>query len=166
MELRNRPQWRFTAILLACVILSLICVLYPIYVIRPFRAQGAGELAVALAVLRFRPLLTMLSALLAIRAAIGFWRVRTRIWPRLLLTVGAALVCVLAALARVNIYELMFHHLDQPEFATASEAQLDKDDKLIVVKIGGSARAYPIRTMGYHHVANDFVGGTAIVATY
>ena len=96
----------------------------------------------------------------------GYWRVRTRIWPRLLLTVGAALVCVLAALARVNIYELMFHHLDHPEFAAASEAQLDKDDKLIVVKIGGSARAYPIRTMGYHHVVNDVVGGTAIVATY
>ncbi len=76
MELRNRPRWRFTAILLACLILSLICVLYPIYVIRPFRAQGARELAVALAVLRFRPLLTMLSALLAIRAAIGYWRVQ------------------------------------------------------------------------------------------
>ena len=71
MELRNRPQWRFTAILLACVILSLICVLYPIYVIRPFRAQGAGELAVALAVLRFRPLLTMLSALCGGRS--GDW---------------------------------------------------------------------------------------------
>jgi hypothetical protein len=166
MESRNPPQWRFTAILLACLILSLICVLYPIYVIRPFRAQGARELAVALAVLRFRPLLTVVSALVAAWAAIGYWRARTRIWSRLLVTAGAAFVCVLAALARVNIYELMFHHLDHPEFAAASEAPLDKDDKLIGVKIGGSARAYPIRTMGYHHVANDLVGGTAIVATY
>jgi hypothetical protein len=166
MESRNPPQWRFTAILLACLSLSLICVLYPIYVIRPFRAQGARELAVALAVLRFRPLLTVVSALVAAGAAMGYWRARTRIGRRVLVTVGAAFVCVLAALARVNIYELMFHHLDHPEFAAASEAQLDKDDKLIVVKIGGSARAYPIRTMGYHHVANDLVGGTAIVATY
>lgn len=166
MESRNVPRWRFAAILLACLILSLICVLYPVYVIRPFRAQGAHELPMALAVLRFRPLLTVLSALVAVGVAIGYWRARTRIWPRVLVTVGAALVCVLAALAWVNIYELMFHHLDHPQFAAASEAQLDKDDKLIVVKIGGSARAYPIRTMGYHHVANDFVGGTAIVATY
>jgi hypothetical protein len=35
-----------------------------------------------------------------------------------------------------------------------------------VLKVGGSARAYPIRTMGYHHIVNDVVGGTALVATY
>lgn len=166
MESRNALRWKFAAIVLACLILSFICVLYPVYVIRPFRAQGARELAVALAVLRFRPLLTVLSALVAVGAAIGYWRARTRIWPRVMITVGATLVCVLAALARVNIYELMFHHLDHPEFAAASEAQLDKDDKLIVVKVGDRARAYPIRTMGYHHVVNDLIGGTAIVATY
>ena len=39
-------------------------------------------------------------------------------------------------------------------------------DALTVVKVGGSARAYPIRTMGYHHIVNDIVGGTALVATY
>jgi Protein of unknown function (DUF3179) len=166
MESRNPPRWKFTAILLACLMLSLICVLYPIYVIRPFRAQGARELAVALAVLRFRPLLTAMSALVAAGAVIGYWRARTRIWRRLLVTVGAAFVFVLAALARVNIYEMMFHHLDHPEFAAASETKLDNDDKVIAVKIGASARAYPIRTMGYHHVANDLVGGTAVVATY
>jgi hypothetical protein len=76
------------------------------------------------------------------------------------------LVCALAALARVNVYELMFHPDDHPAFAAASEAKLDKDDKLIVVNVRGSARAYPIRTMGYHHVINDVVGGTALAATY
>jgi hypothetical protein len=35
-----------------------------------------------------------------------------------------------------------------------------------VVKINGSARAHPIREMGYHHVVNDVVGETAIAATY
>lgn len=60
----------------------------------------------------------------------------------------------------------MFHPVDHPAFATASTVKLDKDDKLIVVKIGGSARAYPIRTMGYHHIVNDVVGGTALVSTY
>jgi hypothetical protein len=66
----------------------------------------------------------------------------------------------------VNIYELMFHPVDHPAFASAAAVKLDKDDKLIVVKIAGSARAYPIRTMGYHHIVNDVVGGTALVATY
>ena len=30
----------------------------------------------------------------------------------------------------------------------------------------GEQRAYPIRTMGYHHIVNDRLGGVAIVATY
>jgi Protein of unknown function (DUF3179) len=153
-------------LLAACLAVSLICVVYPIYVIRPFRAQGARELMVALEVSRFRPALTAISALLAVGAAIAYWRTRAPLGRRLLVAVGAALVCVLAALARVNVYELMFHPVDHPAFAAATEVTLDKDDKLIVVKIGGSARAYPIRTMGYHHIVNDEVGGTALAATY
>ena len=83
------------------------------------------------------------------------------------MALGAVSVCVLAALARVNVYEqLMFHPIEHPEFAAVSAAKLDPDDKLIVVKIGTSARAYPIRMMGYHHVVNDVVGGRALVATY
>lgn len=86
-----------------------------------------------------------------------------RIWA----VAGAVLVCVLAGLARVNVYEqLMFHPDAHPEFGPASAAKLDPDDKLIVVNIGGKSRGYPVRTMGYHHVVNDVVGGTAIVATY
>ena len=80
---------------------------------------------------------------------------------------GALLVCVLAMLARVNVFEaVMFHPLEHPAFTSAKDAKLDGDDKLIVVKIHGSARAYPIREMAYHHVVNDVVGGTALAATY
>src|SRR5476649_2187258 len=61
--------------------------------------------------------------------------------------------------------ELMFHPVDHPAFAAAADVKLDKDDKLIVVKIGASARAYQILIMAYHHVVNDVVGGTAIAAT-
>ncbi len=75
-------------------------------------------------------------------------------------------MALLAFFARVNIYEMMFHHLDRPEFAAADKVKLDNDEKVIAVKIGGEARAYPIRSMAYHHVANDVVGQTAIVATY
>ena len=166
MESQYPPRWRFTAILLACLAVSLVCVVYPMYVIRPFRAQGARELAVALAVLRFRPVLVAVSALVAVGAVVGYWRAQARFWRRLMAALAAAFVCALVALARVNVYELMFHPDDHPEFAAAADVKLDKDDKLIAVKTGGSARAYPIRTMGYHHIVNDIVGGTAIVATY
>jgi hypothetical protein len=161
----SRGRW--ILLLLACLAVSLVSVGYPIYVIRPFRAQGARELMVALMISRFRPVLTVVSALAAVAAAIAYWRTQPPIWRRALAVAGAVLICVLAVLARVNVYEdLMFHPVEHPEFAAATAVKLDDDDKLIVVKIGGSARAYPIREMGYHHVVNDVVGGTALVATY
>jgi hypothetical protein len=164
MGLSDRTRWMIA--LLACLAVSLVCVLYPIYVIRPFRAQGARELALALVVMRYRLPITVISALIALGVGVWYWGVQAQKWRRVLAAVGAGLVCVLAVLARVNVFEVMFHPVDHPAFAAAAEVKLDKDDKLIVVKVGGSARAYPIRTMGYHHIVNDVVGGRAIVATY
>jgi len=163
----KRSDRRWILVLLACLAVSLVAVAYPLYVIRPFRAQGARELTAALAVSRFRPALTVVSALAAVAAAIAYWRAQAQMWRRMLAAAGAMLVCVLAVLARVNVYEdLMFHPDEHPAFAAATDVKLDNDDKLIVVKIGGSARAYPIREMGYHHIVNDVVGGTALAATY
>jgi hypothetical protein len=161
----SRGRW--VAVMLVCLAVSLVSVAYPLYVIRPFRAQGARELMAALAVLRFGPVLTVISALAALAAAMMYWRAQGPMRGRMLVAGGAVLVCVLAVLARANVYEqLLFHPVEHPEFAAASDVKLDGDDKLIVVKIGGSARAYPIREMGYHHVVNDVLGGTALAATY
>ena len=153
-------------VLLACLALSLICVVYPIYVIRPFRAQGARELAIALVVMRFRSAATLISGVAVLVALALYWRAQPRRWRRAFATAGAAFVCALAALARVNVYELMFHPDDRPSFAAASRMKLDKDEKVIAVKIGGADRAYPIRNISYHHVINDVLGKVAIVATY
>jgi hypothetical protein len=154
------------AVLLGCLALSLICVVYPLYVIWPFRAQGARELAVALGVIEWRSAATLVSCAAALAALVVYWRVQPRRWPRAFAAAGAAFVCVLAALARVNIYELMFHPDDRPSFAAASRTKLDNDEKVIAVKIGAAARAYPIRNISYHHVINDLLDKVAIVATY
>ncbi len=151
---------------LLCLAASFLAVAYPLYVIRPFRAQGPRELAAALVVLRFRPAITLVCAAGALAALVLYWRVQARIVWRLLAVAGTACVGLLALAARVNIYELMFHHLDHPEFAAAGKVKLDNDEKVIVVKIGDAARAYPIRSISYHHVVNDVVGQTAVVATY
>jgi hypothetical protein len=156
----------FGLVLLACLVVGLICVAYPIYVIRPFRHQGARELAVALAVSRFRPVVTVVAAIAAVLATIGYWRAGERRWKRVLTAAGAALMVVLAFLARVNVYELMFHPLVHPSFSAANEVKLDGAEKVVAVRVAGEARAYPIRSMSYHHVVNDLVGGAAIVATY
>jgi len=154
------------AALVLCLCVSLLLVVYPVYVIRPFRAQGARELAIALAVTRFHYPAALVSAAAALAALVFYWRAQPRGWRRALAAAGAASVCLLAALARVNIYELMFHPDTHPEFAAASRTKLDKDEKVIAVKIGGSARAYPVRVISYHHVINDVLNQVAIAATY
>ena len=159
-------QRTFTVVLLACLVVSLAFVGFPMYVIRPIRAQGARELAAALVVARFRPTVTLLSAIAILAALIWYWREQPRKWRRMMAAVGAGFVCALAVLARVNVFELMFHPIGHPSFAAAANVKLDKDEKVIAVKIGASARAYPIRAMSYHHMINDVVGNVAIVATY
>ncbi len=69
-------------------------------------------------------------------------------------------------LAQVNVYEIMFHPLGRPSFSAARDSKLDNREMIIAVKMNGIARAYPIRDLAYHHIANDAIGKTAIVATY
>ena len=156
----------FTLVVLACLAVSLFCVAYPIYVIRPFRHQGARELAAALVVARFRAVITVISAIAAVAALIGYWRRRPPMWRRVLQAAGAVLIVALAFLARINVYELMFHPIDVASFSPSPQVKLDADEKVIVVSIGGEARAYPVRIMSYHHLINDVVDRRAIVATY
>ncbi len=160
--------WRylpFITLVLAAV--SLACIAVPMYVGWPFRHQGATELSVALFVQQIAPTVSACCVVLAVALVMAGWRQTSGRTARF--TTGFALLLVIAgaALARLNIYELMmFHPLGTPHFLPVQEAHLDQDDMLIAVRINGVARAYPIREMGYHHVVNDTVGGEPIVATY
>jgi len=60
----------------------------------------------------------------------------------------------------------MFKPYPTPEFEASSTANVDADDKVLAVAIGGQSHAYPIRTMGYHHIVNDLIAGTPIAVTY
>jgi hypothetical protein len=162
----SESRRRLILILLACVAVSLVAVLYPIYVIRPFRAQGARELAAALVVVRLRPWITAISTLVAIAAVLVYWRTKTSTWRRALAAATAGLVGLLAIAGRVNVYEIMFHPVDHPSFTRAEQAKLDADEKVLSVRLGQEARAYPVRNISYHHIVNDVVNGVPIVATY
>ncbi len=152
--------------LLACLAICLVSLIYPIYVIRPFRAQGAGELAQALVVMRFRGIATLLTVMATLVALVFYWRAQSGKWRRAGVTLWALLICGIAALSRVNIYELMFHPDDRPVFAGIARTKLDNGEKVIAVKVGTTARAYPIRNISYHHVINDVIDKVGIVATY
>jgi hypothetical protein len=56
--------------------------------------------------------------------------------------------------------------MGRPTVVSAADSALDKDEKLIAVQVNGVARAYPIRSISYHHIVNDEVGGVPLVATY
>ncbi len=161
-----RQKLAYSWFLIALLVVSAACLAYPLYVIRPFRRQGPRELAAALAVIQVRSVVEAVCAILALAGLAWYWRLERRRKQRILATVGTVFVCAFAVLSHVNVYELMFHPDTHPLFASVQQVKIDPDDKLLAVKLGGTARAYPIRTIAYHHIINDVVGGVPIVTTY
>src|SRR5512146_560948 len=91
------------ALLVLCLAISLAVIVYPAWVIQPFRAQGARELAVALAFVRFSPVVTLIAAVAGIVAAIAL---RPRGWgKRAAAVVVVVLLLASAVLARVDYFE-------------------------------------------------------------
>jgi hypothetical protein len=160
----TRTQLRIVLTTSACI--ALLALAYPMYVIRPFRAQGADELAAALLVRSLAPWLAGSAALIAIAATVVWWRQLHRTGSRVFAVMLTGVTVLFAALTHVNVYEIMFHRIQSPESMPASEAKLDGDDMVLAVRAGGHSRAYPIRMMGYHHIVNDWVGGVPVAATY
>jgi hypothetical protein len=164
--MRNRV-WGvlFVVLVLAGVALDAV----PLYVIRPFRAQGPQELFVALTFLRWAPVLTIVFAVAALLAAIALWngegvrRIRLR---RAGLVLGVLLVSAAAVGARVNIFERMFAPVPEAQYLPVALAKIEADDMVLAVRKGDQARAYPIREMAYHHLVNDVLAGSPIVVTY
>ncbi len=57
--------------------------------------------------------------------------------------------------------------LDDPLTVPAAEARYLRDDEEVFgVEIGGEARAYPLRHLSWHELANDTVGGEPIALSY
>jgi hypothetical protein len=149
-------------LMLASLAVGIFFLAYPNYVIRPRRPQGPQELQAALFVLQYRPLAEILCVVLAWAAL--FWFLRSK--PGLPSRIGAIAVTVLvfasAALSRVNIYEIMFHPEGVPAFESVRQTKLDDDEKVLAVH----GRAYPVRSISYHHIVNDVEGGVPIAVTY
>ncbi len=148
------------------VCLAFIALVYPVLVIQPFRRQGPRELALALTVLRIRFPLEIVLAVAVLLLSVFVWRHSRRVAPKVIAVLLTLLACGCAVASRINIYEIMFHPLEQPRFIAAGQSKLDGREEVIAVKLSGSARAYPIRVISYHHVVNDVVAGEPIVATY
>jgi hypothetical protein len=161
----SRPAlFLFSAVLLA--LLSLLCFAYPLYVIWPFRHQGATQLSLALFVKQIGPWVSVVLAVTCGVLVVFAWK-RTRRW---LLRSAAVLSIILAILgvflSRANVYEQMFHPLGVPQFASADTARVDPNDMVLAIRVRDVSRAYPIREIAYHHIVNDTLAGEPVVATY
>ena len=154
------------AILLLFAIVALAVVAIPVWLIMPFKAQTPRGIDLAFTLKRWSPLITLVGVITAIALTVYLWR-GARWFKRTVMVLLIALASLLAWFARQNHFEWMFNPLPDASFVKASDAGFVADtDQVMAVALNDEAVAYPIRAMGYHHVIEDTVGGTPIVATY
>jgi uncharacterized protein DUF3179 len=161
--LSRRKLWLMFFLLLAVVV---VVVLTPVFLIMPFKAQTPRTMEISYLMRRWSPWLTVLASLLILTIALKLW-IGGRWFGRIALVILLLPTLGATWLARQNHFEWMFNPLPNPAYAKATDASfVNNDDRVLAVTINGEAVAYPIRLMGYHHVVEDTVGGTPIVATY
>ncbi len=142
------------------LIVAVFAILWPQLVALPFLRQNPLILESSILISRNMLAIESLCALVAAVAVIILARAN-RPWRKLGLAVVACVV-----LSRVDIYELIFHPLQRPAFITASEVKLDGRERLLTINLKGHIRAYPVRSLSYHHIVNDVLEGVAVAATY
>ncbi len=143
-------------------LISVLCLTYPLYVIRPFRAQGEAELQLALLVMEWRVWMAPVALVACGYAAYRLWRAKRRWLP-----IGTLVLAAAGTVgSRVNVFEKMFHPIDEARFLTIATAHLDERDRVLAIERGGAARAYPVANLAYHHLVNDALSGHPVVATY
>jgi hypothetical protein len=152
--------------LFVLIVIVLAIVLTPVFLIMPFKAQTPRIMEVSYLMRRWSPVATILGSLLILTLTIRLW-LGGRWWSRILLLLLLVPVFAATWFARQNHFEWMFNPLPNAAYARAGETTfVNNDDRVMSVTIGNESVAYPIRLMGYHHVVQDTVGGTPIVATY
>jgi hypothetical protein len=162
--MRNRKILWLSLFMLIVIVLAIV--LTPVFLIMPFKAQTPRIIEVSYLMRRWSPVATILGSLLILTLTIRLW-LGGRWWSRILLVLLLVPVFAATWFARQNHFEWMFNPLPNAAYARAGETTfVNNDDRVMSVTIGNESVAYPIRLMGYHHVVQDTVGGTPIVATY
>src|SRR5258706_10226343 len=105
MPMSRRANWSGLFLLL---LLSLVVVLVPVFLIRPFAPQTPGSLALAFLLRRWSPLLTLGAAAAATYLVWRLWRSTPRVLSRAAALLVLLVVLGSAWLARQNHFECLF----------------------------------------------------------
>jgi hypothetical protein len=150
----------------AALIVAVFALLWSPLIGLPFLPQNPAMLESSLWVNRHLLAIEVICvavAAAALLAALTLGDPRDRKRPLVYMALGVAL-CAVAS--RGDMYEAIFHPLGAPSFDSVADAKLDAHERVMTVALNGTVRAYPIRSVSYHHVVNDVVGGVPLAATY
>src|ERR1700722_18570000 len=117
---QSNPRFAVLIAVLA-TLLAALTLAVPLYVIRPFRPQGAHEFAFALAVRNWSPYISAVCLLVILLLLFRAWK-RTSIGTRSLLLASTFVTLAITVGTHINIFEQMFHPYPGPVFATAAES--------------------------------------------
>lgn len=160
----RRVSW---LLLLGLVLIAFATVFIPVWIIQPFKPQTARGVEISYMLRRLSPWLTVIALALSFLLVARLWRGPRRWLKRALLLVILIPLFAATWFARQNHFEWMFNPLANASYAKANAATFVADEDIVLaVEINGEAAAYPVRLMAYHHLVEDVVGGTPIVATY
>lgn len=153
--------------LLLLLLTALAFVFIPAWIIQPFKAQTQSGMHLSFVLRRWSPIVAPLCLISMVVMTVWLWRGAKRWWRKTGLVVMLLFAGVFTWFSRQNHFEWMFNPLPNPGYTTIAENSLIQDgDMVLAVENNGDAVAYPVRLMAYHHVVQDVVGGTPIVATY
>lgn len=153
-------------VLLVIALIALAIVFVPVWIIQPFKPQTTRGLEISFALRRWSPLVTLIALAIAL-LLVGMLMRGSRWWSKGLLLLIMLPLLASTWFARQNHFEWMFNPLAKSAYARPGEATFVGDnDMVLAIENHGEAVAYPVRLMAYHHLVQDTVGGTPIVATY
>jgi hypothetical protein len=153
--------------LFAIALVAMAFVIVPVWIIQPFKPQTARGVEVSYTLRLWSPLVTLLSLASGLFLVASLWRGSRRWWKKAFLVVVLIPLLASAWFARQNHFEWMFNPLANAAYVKTDQAAFVTDNDIVMaVESNGEASAYPIRQMAYHHLVQDTVGGTPIVATY
>ena len=155
-------------LLLIAATVAATVVLVPTFTIHPFRPQTTHGVELSYVLKRAAPLVTAIALAVVLASALLLWGGARRWLRRGVIVLLVGVTGLVTWFARQNHFEWMFNALPNAEYVGVPEARQFLVDAEVVmgIDVNGTYRAYPVRQLAYHHLVNDVVGGTPLVATY